>query len=82
MESALYSMWQIDIRSSVRNDLYICKEFNIQPSEIAKMVFFRYEWLIDDINEYQKKKEEEHKAQEKQYRMQQPKLPKVNLPRH
>lgn len=38
----------------------------MQPSEIDRMVFFEYEYMLDDIKEYQKEKETQAEAQEKQ----------------
>lgn len=72
----------------VRNKLYISKDFNIQPSEIDRMVYYEYEQLLDDIKEMRDKEEEERKKQEKQqnssspYKMPKaPSLPKVSIPR-
>jgi len=67
MESVLYSIWQVDIRSLVRNKLYICKEYHIQPSEIDRMVYFEYEYILEDIQKEQKEQEKRNKEQEKQY---------------
>lgn len=67
MELALYSMWSIDIRNLVQNKFIICREYNIQPSEIDKMQMFDYENLIEDIVKYAKKQEEQHKKEQEQY---------------
>lgn len=66
MELALYSMYKISLENLVRNKLFICKNYNIQPSEIDRMWYFEYETLVKEINEYQKKEEEEQKKQEKE----------------
>ena len=66
MELALYSMYKISLENLVRNKLFICKNNNIQPSEIDRMWYFEYETLVKEINEYQKKEEEEQKKQEKE----------------
>ena len=66
MELALYSMYKISLENLVRNKLFICKKYNIQPSEIDRMWYFEYETLVKEINEYQKKEEEEQKKQEKE----------------
>ena len=85
MELALYSIWQIDLRSSARNDLYICKEYGIQPNVIEKFPFYRYEWMIEDIKELIKKEEEERKKREKERQTYKPpktpSIPKVSIPR-
>lgn len=87
MESHLYLLWQVDIRNSVKNDLFIVKEYHIQPSEILRMPYYQYEWILDDIREEQKKLEEQRKQEElnrKDYKIpkiQTPKLPTVRMPR-
>lgn len=55
----------------VKNKLLICKEFKIQPSEIDRLVFFEYEYMLEDIKEYQKEKQTQAEAQEKQQEMMQ-----------
>ena len=71
MEFALYSLFRVDIRNLVKNKLLICKEFKIQPSEIDRLVFFEYEYMLEDIKEYQKEKQTQAEAQEKQQEMMQ-----------
>lgn len=70
----------------------ICKEFNIQPSEIDKMVYFEYEYILEDIKEYQDDQQSKAEAQEKQQAQWQqqmgnpmsnikmPPMPKFNMP--
>lgn len=65
MESHLYSVVTLrSLRDSVRNDWYIAKEYHIQPSEIKKLPYYQYEWLIEDIISDQKKAEEQQKRQQ------------------
>lgn len=45
--------------------MLIAHEFHIQPSEIDRMVFFEYEYLIEDIKEYVEEQKSEHEKQEK-----------------
>ena len=67
MESALYSIWQVDVRNLVKNKLYICKEYHIQPSEIDRLVYFEYEYMLEDIKTEQKEAEKKNKEDEKKY---------------
>lgn len=67
MESVLYSIWRVDVRNLVRNKLYICKEYHIQPSEIDNLVYFEYEYMLEDINKEQKEQEKKNKDDEKKY---------------
>lgn len=50
----------------VRNKLYICKEWHIQPSEINVMPFYEYEQILQEINIVQKEQEKRQQQQEKQ----------------
>lgn len=60
-------MFRIDLANLVRNKLYICKEYHIQPSEIDRMMFFDYEVLLQNINEIQTEQEKENEKQQEQY---------------
>lgn len=51
----------------VRNKLFICREWHVQPSEIDKMPYYEYEQILEEINIVQKEQEKEKKEQEKQY---------------
>lgn len=52
----------------VRNKFIICREYNIQPSEIDKMIFYEYEYLIEDIKDHVKNQEKQKAEEEKRYK--------------
>lgn len=52
MESAVYSLYQVDVRNLVKNRVYITKNIGIQPNEYRDWPFYEYEFLLEDINEY------------------------------
>lgn len=96
MDQALYSLLRVNLRNLVKNELYICKEWHIQPSEIDRLPYYEYEWILEYINEDHKEQEKRSKEEEKQYDSmkkgmpnmnnmmkgyQQPTLPKVSLPK-
>ena len=66
MEFAIYSIYLVDIRNLVKSKLNICKEYHIQPSEIDRMPYYEYEYMIEDINKDIKEQEKRQKEQEKQ----------------
>ncbi len=66
MESAIYSLYQVDIRNLVRNKLNICKEYHIQPSEIDRLQYYEYEYMLEEINKDIKEQEKRQKEQDKQ----------------
>lgn len=86
MELALYSMWSINVENLVKNKLFICRDYHIQPSEIDRLPYYEYEWYVENIQEIQKKEEEERKRQEKAQNKAMPnmnsfKAPNYSLPK-
>lgn len=67
MEFVLYSLYQVDVRNLVKNKLIIARDYHIQPSEIDKLVFFEYEYILEDITKEQKEAEKKNKEEQKQY---------------
>ena len=65
MESALYSIWSIDVQNLVRNKFILCREYHIQPSEIDRMYYFEYEMLIDEVKEYVKEQNKQKQKEDK-----------------
>ena len=51
----------------VKSKLYICRDWHIQPSEIDKLMYFEYEYMIQDINKENKEQEKRNKEEEKKY---------------
>ena len=78
MESAIYSMYLVDIRNLVRNKLNICKEYHVQPSEIDRMPFYEYEYMLEEIRKDMKEQEKQQKEQEKQQEAYKSSLPNYN----
>jgi hypothetical protein len=73
----------------VKNKLHICKEWHIQPYEIDRLVFYEYEWILEEINVIQKEQEKQRQEEEKKYSGMQnmykqpkmPSMPKFNMPK-
>lgn len=92
MESAVYSIYKVSVVNSVRNSLFICREYHIQPSEILRMPYWIYEEYLANIKDIQKKEEKEQKDQDKRYNSMMPKMhsmpkmpapamPKISIPK-
>lgn len=77
MESAVYSIYKVSVVNSVRNSLFICREYYIQPSEILRMPYWIYEEYLANIKDIQKKEEKEQKDQDKRYNSMMPKMPSM-----
>ena len=83
MESAVYSTFKVSVASLVRNSLFICKEYHIQPSEMLYVPYWIYEEYLANIKDIQKQEEKERKKQENQQGSMMPKapsMPKVSMP--
>lgn len=74
----------------VKNKIGLAKEYHIQPSEINAMVFFEYEYMLEEINVLQKQQEEQNASHQKEYdnmrkgmspQSMMPKMPKVEMPK-
>lgn len=72
----------------VKSKLYICRDWHIQPSEIDRMMYFEYEYIIQDINKENKEQEKRNKEDEKRYgnigklpNYNSMKTPSVNMPK-
>ncbi len=67
LEHCIYVMFRVNMRNIVKNKLYICKEYHLQPSEIDRMAYYEYEWILEEINLIQKEQEKQNEAQQKEY---------------
>lgn len=67
MESALYSLWRINIENLAKNKLFICKDWHLQPSEIDRVPFYEYELYLESINANNKEEAERQEKENKQY---------------
>ena len=96
MDQALYSILRVNLRNLAKSKLYICRDWHIQPSEIDRLPYYEFEWMIEYINEENKEQEKRSKEEQKQYdsmkkgmpnmnnmmkNYQQPTLPKISLPK-
>lgn len=77
MESAVYSRYKVNVANSVRNSLYISKEYHIQPSELLKMPYWIYEEYLANIKDIQKEEEKQQKERDKQQSAMTPKMPSM-----
>ena len=78
MEQALYSMFRVNLRNLVKNKLYIAHEWHISPSEVDKLVYYEYEWILEEIHEYNKEQEKQQKEERKQYEGINKNMPNMN----
>lgn len=65
MESALYSLFEVNLENSVKNDLLISKNYNFQPSEFLHKPYYYFELILDNIKEIQDAEEKDKQEQNK-----------------
>ena len=93
IESALFSLFKIDIINYIKVKSILAKEFHIQPSEIDKMPAWEYELFMQEINALIKEENERNQKEmdksgynkmndpnymKKMANSQMPKMPKMN----
>ena len=78
MDQALYSLLRVNLKNLAKSKLYICKDWHIQPSEIDKLPYYEYEWMIEYINEDYKEQEKRSKEEQKQYDSMKKNMPNMN----
>lgn len=62
----IYATYRVSTEQIFKNQLYICKDYHIQPSEIDRMPYYEYELILEEIKAIQKQQEKENESQEKQ----------------
>jgi hypothetical protein len=63
IESALFSLFKIDIINYIKVKSILAKEFHIQPSEIDKMPAWEYELFMQEINNLVKEENERNQKE-------------------
>lgn len=62
MELSIYLLFKVDIENLVRSKVIVCKNFNIQPSELMRMPYWEFELTLKEcekIAEEEKKRQDE-----------------------
>jgi hypothetical protein len=63
LESSVIKLFQINLINLIKNKVVLSKNFNIPPSEIDRMYYWEYEYLLEEVNSNIK---EENERQEKE----------------
>ena len=67
IEYAIFSLFKLDIINFVHIKAVLAKEFNIQPSEIDKMVAWEYELFMKELNSIVKEENDKNKSENDKY---------------
>lgn len=61
-EHTIYILFKIDLLRLINNEVALCKNFHIQPSELERKPYWEYEYFIEAVNN--NIKEENERAEE------------------
>ena len=64
MEMSIFRTFQIDLLRLIKNKVVLCKNFNLQPSEIDRMCFYEYEYFIAEVQDTIQREQEAKEEQE------------------
>lgn len=85
MEICIFRTFQIDLLRLIKNKALLCKNFNIQPSELDRMTFYEYEFYLLEVQDMIKKEQDKQDENNEKYNpssmMRQAKssMPKINM---
>ena len=57
-------MFKISLENFFKVRFYIYKHLHLQPSELDRMEYYEYHYIVKDLIEYLKKENEANKAQQ------------------
>ena len=63
IETAIFSLYKIDLLNLIKVKASLAKEFHIQPSELDRMPAWEYELFMKEINQAVKEENERNKAE-------------------
>jgi hypothetical protein len=67
IETALFSLWKIDLINFVRTKASLSKSFHIQPTEVDKMPMWEYELFLTYLNELVKEENDQQQSEMDKY---------------
>lgn len=67
MEYSIMKLFVVDLVQLIRNKVSLSKNFNIAPSEIDRMYYWEYEYLLDEVNNTIKAENEKNEKDNKKY---------------
>jgi hypothetical protein len=91
LEFSVIKLFQIKLLNLIKNKVGLSKNFNIAPSEIDRMYYWEYEYLLDEVNNNIKAENERNEKENAKYgdpksmmrsaHTMMPKTPSFNAPR-
>jgi type IV secretory pathway VirB4 component len=70
-------LFQISLENSFKNDVYLGYHNRLQPSEIERMPYYKYEYYVQHLSTLLQEKKEAEEGQSKSYQQDQPSINKT-----
>lgn len=70
LETGIMGLFLIDLISLAKTKAVLLKNFRLQPSEVDRMVYWEYEYLLESLNEQIKEENERQQAEMDKYKVQ------------
>lgn len=91
LEFSVIKLFQINLLNLIKNKVNLSKNFNITPSELDRMYYWEYEYLLEEVNNNIKAENERNEKDNEKYgdpksmmrsaRSMMPRTPSFNTPR-
>ena len=67
IEFSIIKLFQVNLLNLIKNKVSLSKNFNITPSEIDKMYYWEYEYMLDEVNNTIKEENEKNEKENNKY---------------
>lgn len=93
IEFSIIKLFQVNLLNLIKNKVSLSKNFYIAPSEIDRMYYWEYEYMLDEVNNNIKIENERQEKENAKYgnmspnsmmrnvQSQMPKMPSMNIPK-
>lgn len=90
IEFSIIKLFQMNLLNLIKNKVGLSKNFNIAPSEIDRMYYWEYEYMLDEVNNNIKSENEKSEKENQKYnnfntssmmRNAKSQMPKINIPK-
>lgn len=69
LEASIFSLFKIDLINLIKTKVALSRNFYIQPSEIDRMYFWEYEYMVKEVDEMVKEENKRNEETNKGYDM-------------
>ena len=65
-KNSIFGMFQVDLEREIKNQFAYLKHSNLQPSEIKDMVYWEWELMLKELEEYIKEEKEQREKEKEE----------------